>query len=242
PAPSLPERRAADAPGTPIADESAILRGDVREAPPTAPVPPSAPPPVAPAAPSAPAPTVPEPPVAPPAEAPVAPAQPAVPPPAAPEPPVAPPPIAPQPIAPPEPIDVGVPTVRKPALATDVRGFGDLTPVVPAQLPVGGRAIVYFELAGWHSPPREDGQFVTEATYAIQVLDSEGHPQWSDAPQRAKDVSRVVRTDLFVTRLITLPASLRPGQYALRIVGNDTASGAQSVVTMPFEIVAEPAK
>ncbi len=257
PAPSIPGRRANEGVGTPGADENDVLRGELKVVPPQPVTPPVAPAPK-------PAPTpAPEPAPAPAPVSPAPPVQPIVPPqpiePPAPEPivpPVEPPaepaptpttppaaPAAPAAPAPPAvPAAPTVATIHRPALATRVSAFAEVTALDPAVVAAGGRVIVYFELAGWQSPAREDGQFVTEATYAIQVLDETGHPVWSDVPQRAKDVSRTVRTDLYVTRLIALPATLPPGKYAMRIVANDTANGAQPVAMLPFEITAEPVK
>jgi hypothetical protein len=138
--------------------------------------------------------------------------------------------------------DATGPSLHGAALARRVRGFADLDAIEPPVLHAGERVIVYFELAHWPAPAREDGRLVTEAAYAVQIVTAEGRPLWSDAPQRAKDVSAVARADLFVTRLVTLPAALRPGAYAVRIVADDIATGSQAVALVPFQIAADPGK
>lgn len=239
PTPTLPEPRTAVEPVVAAASEAELLRGGAAvppaHAPPAAPSPAEpadAPPVVPPPAPPADAPPI-EPPPAPSAEVP--PAAPPAPP--AEVPPATPPPAPEAEIAPPS-----GPSLHGATLARRVRGFGDRVAFEPALLHAGERVIVYFELANWSSPPRDDGRFVTEATYAVQILNAEGQPIWSDAPQRAKDVSATVRTDLYVTRLVTLPSPLAPGAYAARVVADDTATGAQAVAMIPFQIEAEPSK
>jgi hypothetical protein len=123
-----------------------------------------------------------------------------------------------------------------------VRGFGDLTAIQPAVLSAGDRLIAYFELAGWTTVAQPDGRFVTEVNYTVQVIDAEGVPTWSDQPQRAQDISRTQRNDLFVTRLVRLPETLTPGKYALRIVAEDGATQDKTTATVPFDIEAEPSK
>ncbi len=234
PVPQLPERRVANPVATPEANESSVLKGAAPPepapvAPPVAP-PPAEPPPVAP-------------PVAPP---------PAEPPPVAP--PVAPPQAEPPPVAPaalPSPADVppvepaqasATFGIRKLTLASRVRGFGELTPIVPVEIAPAARFIAYFELAGWKTQEQPDGRYVTEVDYTVQVLDSAGLPIWSDQPQRARDVSRTLRTDLFVTRLVRLPDGIAPGKYALRVSALDGATAERTVATTPFEVRGEPTK
>ena len=127
-------------------------------------------------------------------------------------------------------------------LATRVKSYAQVTPLEPPQLPPGGRAIVYFELQGWKPVIRDDGMQLTEVHYTVQILDNSGAPVWSDMLQKAKDLSRAERKDLYVTRLLTVPASMVPGKYSLRVVASDPASGEEASAVIPLEVQALAAK
>jgi hypothetical protein len=217
PVPRLPERRVATPVATPEASESSVLKGGQPGEPPVPP-PPAEAPPVEPA-PVAPVAIEPPPPVVEPAPTPES----------APAP--APAPQASSAIA-----------LRKLTLASRVRGFGEITPIVPVEIAPAARFIAYFELAGWTTQAQPDGRYVTEVDYTVQVLDAAGLPIWSDQPQRARDVSRTQRADLFVTRLVRLPDAFAPGKYALRVSALDGATGERTVATTPFEVRGEPTK
>lgn len=145
--------------------------------------------------------------------------------------------LKPSPNAPAQPGDSdGTMKVQHLALATRVKSYGQVTPLEPAQLPPGGRAIVYFELQGWKPVVRDDGMQLTEVHYTVQLLDNSGAPVWSDMLQKAKDVSRAERKDLYVTRLLTVPASMVPGKYSLRVVASDPATGEEASAVIPLEV------
>ncbi|MFO0782860.1 MAG: hypothetical protein U0636_04170 [Phycisphaerales bacterium] len=145
--------------------------------------------------------------------------------------------LKPSPNAPAQPGDSdGTMKVQHLALATRVKSYGQVTPLDPAQLPPSGRAIVYFELQGWKPVVRDDGMQLTEVHYTVQLLDNSGAPVWSDMLQKAKDVSRAERKDLYVTRLLTVPASMVPGKYSLRVVASDPATGEEASAVIPLEV------
>ena len=128
--------------------------------------------------------------------------------------------------------------VLRPALATKVRGFGDLDAAGPSALRAGDRVVAYFELGDWTAPVDADGRHVLRVRYSLRLRDASGTVVWTDGPIDATDAQRVVRHDLFITHLVRLPATLPAGQYAMEFEGTDPATGATDVATVRFGLKA----
>jgi hypothetical protein len=264
PEPSKPQRSRTDAPSTPPVDESALLRAGAAKPAPAAepkpvaePTPPPtvpAPEPAKPAEPPAPA-SAPEPakPADSPAPAPAA-APPAAPTPTEPTPapvPVAPAPAAPSPEPAPTPAPAPAPTpapaaapapapapavqILRPAVATKVRGFGSLDPVVGGVL--AGRAVVaYFELGGWTAPVGADGKHLLRVEYSLRLRDERGDAVWTEGPIVASDASRTEPRDQFIARLMRIPATLPAGSYVLDIQASDPSTGATAKAEVRLQV------
>lgn len=242
PEPSKPQRSRTDAPATPPVDEAALLRSGAPKAAPAAEPTPAAPTPAEPA-PAAPAPAAEPKPVEPkPAEPAPAPA-PAAPEPVAPAPspsPAAEPP-APAPAATPAPAPAPVPVpapavqILRPVVASKVRGFGNLD-VVSGPVQAGRQVVAYFELGGWTAPIGADGKHVVRVDYSLRLLDAQRSRIWTEGPISATDSSRAEPRDLYIARVLRIPATLPAGNYVLEIEAIDPASGASAVSDVRLQV------
>ena len=67
-------------------------------------------------------------------------------------------------------------------------------------------------------------------------MDSQDNPVWKDGPYDATQSSPTPVSDLFITRLVRIPATLPPGEYRLRIDAMDVASGSEATVSTPLRV------
>lgn len=130
-------------------------------------------------------------------------------------------------------------------IASKVRGFGDLQAIDPPVVHAGDRFVAYFELGNWSVATEPEGLYAVRVSYKLTLKDFNQLPVWTEGPLTARDTSRTAPRDLFITRLVKLPASLPAGGYSLVIDATDDATGQMASTTVPFSIVAaapEPTK
>ncbi|MFO0961706.1 MAG: hypothetical protein U0625_02235 [Phycisphaerales bacterium] len=127
--------------------------------------------------------------------------------------------------------------ILRPALASKVRGFANLTRIDPPNVHPGDRFIVYFELGNWSVVPDTEGRHVVRATYTLSIQDQQGHEIWSEGPLMARDAARTPPQDLFITRMVRIPASLPVGLYTLVIDATDGANGANAKARVSFGVI-----
>lgn len=126
-------------------------------------------------------------------------------------------------------------------MARKVRGYGDVEPLGDDALRPGGQFLAYVELKDWPFLPGIGDQVRAHARYRVVVLDSTGAEVMKEGPFDAMQSSPTPMPELFITRLVTLPRTMAPGDYRLRVDVRDMATGVDTSVTVPFRLSA-PAK
>ncbi len=131
--------------------------------------------------------------------------------------------------------DLQIPTV---ALCTRVQTFGVYNEMPPAALIPGraNRTIVYIEIANFFSEKTSTGQYRTALTGELEVLTAGGNPVWRHEEPNIVDLSRQRRHDFFLAQLVTLPATLGPGEYVLKVSIQDELSGKSNQAICPFSM------
>jgi hypothetical protein len=132
--------------------------------------------------------------------------------------------------------------VRNVQIVSKVRTLGDFDRVPGSRVPAGGRFIAYAELADWStSPTGAAGTKVrAEARFTIRILDAQGLPVLTEGPYESSHVTEPPLTDLFVARVVRLPATLPPGAYTVEFEAIDTANGSKAKGSTALAIT-EPA-
>ena len=120
-------------------------------------------------------------------------------------------------------------------LCRKITGFGSFEPLAANALKPGRDALVYCELAGLEYRP--DGEeFVTKiATRVELVRDGDGGKVW-EVSGEDEDRCRARRRDAYVGTLITLPETIAPGPYRLRLSQSDATSGRTATAEIPVTI------
>jgi hypothetical protein len=126
-------------------------------------------------------------------------------------------------------------------MARKVRGFGDVEPLGDGALRPGGQFLLYVELRDWPFLPGIGDMVRAHARYRVIVLDAAGAEVLKEGPFDASQSSPTPNPDLFITRMVTVPKTMAPGAYTLRVEVRDMATGVESNVTVPFTVSA-PAK
>lgn len=126
-------------------------------------------------------------------------------------------------------------------MARKVRGFGDVEPLGDGVLRPGGQFLLYVELRDWPFLPGIGDMVRAHARYRVIVLDAAGAEVLKEGPFDASQSSPTPNPDLFITRMVTVPKTMAPGAYTLRVEVRDMATGVESNVTVPFSVAA-PAK
>ena len=115
------------------------------------------------------------------------------------------------------------PTISTVALCSKVVTFGVYDELSSDDL-VAGRstpAIVYSEIRNLRSAQTADGQYRTVLATRLEVLTATGEPVWQHEEPEIVDQCRRPRTDFFLAHRISLPATLTPGEYVLKVLVDD---------------------
>lgn len=126
-------------------------------------------------------------------------------------------------------------------MARKVRGYGDVESLGDAPLLPGGQFLAYVELKDWPFLPGIGDQVRAHARYRVAIVDSKGAEVTKEGPFDATQVSSAPMPELYITRLVTLPKTIAPGEYRLRVDVRDMGTGVDTSVTVPFRVAA-PAK
>jgi hypothetical protein len=121
-------------------------------------------------------------------------------------------------------------------LCRKVRGFGDFEPVDPGALRAGQPLIVYCEVTGLRYANAGDA-FSSRLGSRVEIVASgAASPLWTQELGTAEDLCARRRRDNFVNYRLSLPTSLLPGSYDLRLVQTDLIGERTSSATTPFEV------
>ncbi len=121
--------------------------------------------------------------------------------------------------------DLSVPKV---ILCKSTEGFGVYEPYQPAEFPAGMRqeVLIYVEVDNFSSEVTPNGFFRTLLTLRPSLLNKRtGEEIWSTTYENIEDLSRRRRRDFFLTVSQTIPASLAPGEYVLKVEVEDVLVG-----------------
>lgn len=137
--------------------------------------------------------------------------------------------------------------IREAKLCTEVRAFGDYSPIDNATFLAGipNRLIVYTEpdRFSWRETTRDSQTlFEVEISQGLTLYhDAPGELQvWHQPRARIVETSRRKRRDFYLVNEIELPARLSVGSYLLKISTRDEVSGTIAERTIPIRIVADP--
>lgn len=124
-------------------------------------------------------------------------------------------------------------------LCRRVDGFGVYEPADPAAIRPGASLTLYWEVEGLRV--EQDGPwFRTRLASAVALLPPDGPddaPVWTHSLGSADDSCRRPRRDYFVNGRLTLPDSLPPGPYRLRLTLDDLAAGLSTSQMIDLEIL-----
>jgi hypothetical protein len=123
-------------------------------------------------------------------------------------------------------------------MASKVRAFGQIDPLGDGDIVPGGRFLAYVELVDWPFVPGIGDRVRAHARFTISVVDSGGTTALREGPIDATQSSAAPMAELFVTRMVRLPAAIKPGTYRLIFDATDMATGIQSTVSLPFQVKA----
>ncbi|MCP5487454.1 MAG: hypothetical protein H7A43_02300 [Verrucomicrobia bacterium] len=132
--------------------------------------------------------------------------------------------------------------LAKAVLCSSVRGYGDYDPLDGIRIRGAGTrpVFLYTEVEHFQSlPAEEEGRYLVRLTQAWALYDADqpdGEPVWVEPPAAATDWSRNIRRDFYLVQLLTIPDSVPPGSYQLRITVTDQAVGRTASATLPVRL------
>jgi hypothetical protein len=121
-------------------------------------------------------------------------------------------------------------------LCRKVKGFGDYEPIGEAGCRPGNALIVYCAMVGVRHEC--DGTLYRSrlASRVEIVAAGDGSPVWTRALGTADDLCRHRRRDFYVNYRITIPESLAPGSYELRLIQDDLVAGQSASRTVALVV------
>ncbi len=126
-------------------------------------------------------------------------------------------------------------TIGAVQLCRKINGFGSFEPLNARALRPGKSALVYCELVGLEYRPEAEGFASHVATRVELIRPGNGEKAW-EVSGEAADRCRTKRRDSYVATLITLPDSIAPGPYTLRLYQADAANGRTASAEIPVTI------
>lgn len=136
--------------------------------------------------------------------------------------------------------DLSVPKV---ILCKSTEGFGVYEPFSPTEFPAGRRqeVLIYIEVDNFSSEITPKGFSRTLLTLRPSLLNKKtGEEVWSTTYENIEDLSRGRRRDFFLAVSQTIPASLSPGDYVLKVEVEDVLVGKINSNFADFKMVASP--
>ncbi|MDG3004421.1 hypothetical protein [Paludisphaera mucosa] len=126
-------------------------------------------------------------------------------------------------------------TIDAVRLCRKIHGFGSFEPLDAQALRPGRSALVYCELGGLEY--RADGdEFVSHVATRVELVRAGGDDKVWEVAGEAEDRCRTRRRDSYVGTLVTLPETLAPGAYTLRLYQADATSGRTAAAEIPVTI------
>ncbi len=133
--------------------------------------------------------------------------------------------------------DLNIPTV---ALCTAIDGFGLYNPINPPEFAAGrdNRVIVYIEVDNFLSRKTDSGRYRTLLSVRQSLLTAAGEEIWGSQDENIEDLSRQQRHDFYLSiGPITIPKSLSPGRYTLKVEVEDVLASKINSGRAEFKIV-----
>ncbi len=126
-------------------------------------------------------------------------------------------------------------TIEAAKLCRKIQGFGSYEPLKSSTLRPGRSALVYCELGGLEYRADGDGFTASVATRVELIRPADDQKVWEVA-DGAVDHSPTKRRDVYVGTLVTLPETIAPGEYTLRLYQADSTSGRTASTEIPVTI------
>jgi hypothetical protein len=121
-------------------------------------------------------------------------------------------------------------------LCRKVSGFGNFEPLAGEVVKINHSFILYCEMNGLKYEG-ETSPYRSRMSATVEVCPSAGGtPLWRQALGTAEDVCRNKRRDYYINYRITLPSSVRPGTYQLRLIQRDDIAGSETKREIAFSI------
>ncbi len=125
------------------------------------------------------------------------------------------------------------------AICSRVASFGAYEPIEPAVFTTGRRIdfAIYLEVQNlkWR---REGEQFVSQLAMVTEVFSNSGEKLLTLDDPDIRDICRRRRRDFFVARNVSLPATLAPGGYVVKVTLTDKLGEKVAQQQTPFRVAA----
>ncbi|MDR3619735.1 MAG: hypothetical protein P4L85_10330 [Paludisphaera borealis] len=120
-------------------------------------------------------------------------------------------------------------------LCRNIQGFGSFETMDAQTLKAGRQVLIYCELARLHYE-RQGDEFVSHVATRVELVDArDGVKAW-EVLGEAEDRCHSLRRDSFVSTLVTLPETIVPGAYTIRLTQTDTLAQQSATAEMAVTI------
>ncbi len=128
-------------------------------------------------------------------------------------------------------------SIGKLCLCRKILGFGSFEPLSESRVKAGRPILLYCEMTGMQYEPK-DASFISRLSSKIEIGSVEnGVFQWAHEWDPAEDVCATRRRDFFVNYRFSLPPTLLPGSYRLRLTQTDLIANRSTSTEIPLEIM-----
>jgi hypothetical protein len=122
-------------------------------------------------------------------------------------------------------------------LCLKVNGFGDFQAIEPPVRHTGQQVVIYARMDGVRHEATGNG-FRSRLAGQVEVIpEGGGAPAWSEALGTGEDTCRYRRNDYFINYIFTIPRTLAPGRYTLRLTEKDLIADRTATREVPLSVV-----
>lgn len=132
--------------------------------------------------------------------------------------------------------DLRVPRI---VLCKAIEGYGRYTPFDPAEFPAGkpNRVLIYIEVDNFTSEKTASGQHRVLLNMRQSLMSRAGEEIWSGKDENIEDLARQPRRDFYLIADRTIPKTLAPGEYVIKVEVEDVLAGKLNSASATLKLV-----
>ncbi len=124
-------------------------------------------------------------------------------------------------------------------LCKAIEGYGRYTPFEPAEFKAGkpNRVLIYIEVDNFTTEKTASGQHRVLLTMRQSLMSKAGEELWNMKDENIEDLARQPRRDFYLIADRTIPKTLSPGEYVIKVEVEDVLAGKLNSASTTLKLI-----